>query len=282
MGAYFLSGALVELPPAAPRALTLIYRPNIQSLPKEGGYRGCIRPPSGRVLIKADLNQIELRVLAAITGDENMREVFRSGGDLHLNTAQAISGREVKKEDPERQKAKAVNFGLTFGMGVKRFRDTARRDYGVEMSEKAAKEAKRKLLDAYPAVGAWHKRESTECELENFETHTLLGRRCVVEPSYDGGPAFTERLNAPVQGTAADILKLALRTLYETRDNYPGAYPVLTVHDEVVIECPIEDAKDVSRWLSESLIEAVESVLGAELAGEDCVEVSILESWGGD
>ena len=93
----------------------------MQSLPKGGGFRGCIRPVAGRVLIKADLSQIELRVLAAITEDESMLEVFRNGGDIHLNTARALAGRDVHKGDPERQKAKAVNFGLSFGIGAKRF-----------------------------------------------------------------------------------------------------------------------------------------------------------------
>ena len=90
-------------------------------MPKGGGFRGCIRPVAGRVLIKADLSQIALRVLAAITEDESMLEVFRNGGDIHLNTAGALAGRDVHKGDPERQKAKAVNFGLSFGIGAKRF-----------------------------------------------------------------------------------------------------------------------------------------------------------------
>ena len=92
-----------------------------------------------RVLVKADLNQVELRVLAAITEDENMLEVFRSGGDLHINTAETITGRKVKKGGPERQRAKAVNFGLSFGMGAKRFLEKARNDYGVEMTLEEAR-----------------------------------------------------------------------------------------------------------------------------------------------
>lgn len=96
-----------------------------------------------RILVKADLNQIELRVLATIIEDENMLKVFRSGGDLHINTAEAITGRKVKKGDPGRQRAKAVSFGLSFGMGAKRFLETARNDYGVEMTLEEARETKR-------------------------------------------------------------------------------------------------------------------------------------------
>lgn len=236
-----------------------------------------------RVLVKADLNQMELRVLAAITEDENMLEIFRHGEDIHIKTAEAITRRKVKKGDPERQRAKAVNFGLSFGMGAKRFLEMARNDYGVEMTLREAKEAKRKLLEVYPSIGRWHQREAEECNKGNFETHTLMGRRRVVEPDYEGEPKFTERLNAPVQGTAADILKLAMARLWESREDYPSALPILTVHDEVVIECDAERAPETAQWLSDTLRGAVADVLGyEELAGEDAVEVSVMEAWGGE
>jgi DNA polymerase I len=254
--------------------------PNVQSLPKVGGFRGCVRSEGRRVLVKADLSQVELRVLAAITEEENMLEVFGRGGDLHLNTAEALTGRKVNRGDPERQKAKAVNFGLSFGMGAKKFKDVAERNYGVRMTLSEAREAKRKLLAAYPAIGRWHQRESAKSEAGDFETFTLLGRRRVVEPDYSGKPSFTERLNAPVQGTAADILKVALAELWEDREAHPHAFPVLTVHDEVVIECDEKDAQGVGNWLSETLRRAVAHVLGVqELAGEDAVEVTIAPSW---
>jgi DNA polymerase I-like protein with 3'-5' exonuclease and polymerase domains len=234
-----------------------------------------------RVLVKADLNQMKLRVLAAITEDENMLDVFRSGGDLHINTAEAITGREVKKGHPARQRTKAVNFGLSFGMGAKKFLEAARNDYGVEMTLEEAKEAKRKLLETYPNIGRWHRREAAECEKGNFETYTLMGRRRIVEPGYEGKPKFTERLNAPVQGTAADILKLAMARLWESRKEYPAAMPNLNVHDQVVIECDAEVAKEVAQWLSDTLRGAVADILGyEELAGEDTVEMSIIEAWG--
>jgi DNA polymerase-1 len=254
--------------------------PNVQGLPKGREFRGCVRPLEGRVLVKADLSQIELRVLAAITEDENMLEVFGRGGDLYLNTAEVLAGRKVQKGNPERQKAKAVNFGLSFGMGAKRFKEMAERDYGVRMTLSEAREAKRSLLATYPAIGRWHQRESARSEAGDFETFTLLGRRRVVEPDYSGKPSFTERLNAPVQGTAADILKVALAELWEDREAYPHAFPVLTVHDEVVIECDEKDAQAAAAWLSETLRRAVDLVLGLqELAGEDAVEVTIAPSW---
>ena len=234
-----------------------------------------------RVLVRADLNQMELRVLAAITEDENMLEIFRSGKDLHINTAEVITGQKVQKGDPARQRAKAVNFGLSFGMGAKRFLEKAKNDYGVEMTLKEAKEAKRKLLEAYPRIERWHHSEAAACDRGNLVTYTLMGRRRVVEPDHKGKPKFTERLNAPVQGTAADILKLAMGRIWEGREEHSGALPILTVHDEVVIECDEEAAPQVEQWLSDTLRGAVADVLGyEELAGEDTVETSVIEAWG--
>lgn len=232
-------------------------------------------------MVKADINQMELRVLAAVTEDETMLGVFRGGGDLNINTAEALTGRRVDKSDPERERAKAMNFGLSFGMGAKSFREYARKRYGVTMTLEEAKEAKRKLLGTYPGIGRWHRRESGECHGGNFEARTLLGRRRVVEPGYDGSPKYTERLNVPVQGTAADILKLAMARLWESREEHPNALPILTVHDEIVIECDEAEAERVDAWLSSTLKSAIADALGyPELAGEDAVETTISKAWG--
>ena len=232
-------------------------------------------------MVKADVNQMELRVLAAVTEDETMLGVFRGGGDVNITTAEAITGRKIKKGDPERELAKAMNFGLSFGMGAKGFREYARERYGVTMTLEEAKEAKRKLLDAYPGIGRWHRRESGECDKGEFEARTLLGRRRIVEPSYEGKPKFTERLNAPVQGTAADILKLTMARLWEGREEHSSTLPVLTVHDEIVIECDEAEAKRVDAWLSSTLRSAIVDALGyPELAGEEAVETTISKAWG--
>ena len=92
---------------------------------------------------------------------------------------------------------------------------------------------------------------------------------------------FTERLNAPVQGTAADILKLAMARLWESREEHPNALPIISVHDEIVIECDGAEADQVEAWLGSTLRSAISDVLGyPELAGEDAVETTIGETWG--
>ena len=102
----------------------------------------------------------------------------------------------------------------------------------------------------------------------------------MVEPDHRGKPSFSTKLNAGVQGSAADILKLALAKLWKSRSEHPGAFPVLTVHDEIVIECDAEAAPETVAWLSETLRSAVEVVLNhPELAGEDVVETHVSASW---
>ena len=110
-----------------------------------------------------------------------------------------------------------------------------------------------------------------------------MGRR-VVEPDRLGMPKFTERLNAPVQGTAADILKLSLARLWERREEHPGAAPILAVHDEIVVECDERDAKDVEVWLKKAMIDGMDEVVNGLKADDPSVpievEVENARSWG--
>jgi DNA polymerase I-like protein with 3'-5' exonuclease and polymerase domains len=113
-----------------------------------------------------------------------------------------------------------------------------------------------------------------------FDTRTLLARRRVVDPGYVGGPSFTERLNAPVQGMAADILKLVLANLCEDRNKHPDAIPIITVHDAIVLECSRTTAQTVAAWLAETMQEAVSETLRRRaLAGEDTVDTKPIASW---
>src|SRR5262249_35864562 len=111
--------------------------PNLQQVP-HGPYRQCIVAPAGRVLVKADYSQIGLRAAAKITGDKALRKAYRRGEDLHVLTARKVLGiQEVSKG--HRQLAKALNFGLLYGMGAARFRDYAQSQYGLTLTEDEAK-----------------------------------------------------------------------------------------------------------------------------------------------
>jgi DNA polymerase-1 len=188
--------------------------PNLQNLPREARYRRCFVAPLGRALIKADYSQIELRIAAKVAGEAGMIEAYRRGDDLHTLTARAVLGKEdVSKAD--RQLAKAVNFGLLYGMGARGFRLYARSNYGVELTETQAERYRRAFFAAYPALRRWHTKVGGT-QGRPVETRTLAGRRCLkVE-------RFTEKLNLGVQGTGADGLKAALALLWERRAECPG------------------------------------------------------------
>jgi DNA polymerase I len=254
--------------------------PNLQSLDKKvPHYRRCIRPVEGRLFVKADLSQIELRIAAVFYEDENMLEVYRSGGDLHLRTAETITGRKVEKGSPERESAKQANFGFLYGAGIKTFVESTYRSYGIVLSEQEAKRLREGFRKAWPDVREGQQRYGTQ---PSFETRTLFGRRRIVNPDRDGTPKYTDRLNAPIQGTGVDILKLALGRLWKGREEYPDVRVGLTVHDEIVLECPEGEAKGVEAWLADTLRGAIADILGDDLDGKDSVESRIVRSWGGD
>jgi DNA polymerase I len=240
--------------------------PNLQNLPPEA--RKHVWAPDGRVLVKADYSQIELRIAAKISGDEKMLEAFSEGQDIHTITARSITGKEqVSKED--RKLAKAVNFGLLYGMGPAGLRHYARGSYGVEMTSAEAERYWRGFFETYPGLKARHDREYRLLKKGSTETRTLTGRRRT------GITKLTERLNSPVQGTGADGLKLALAYLWERRDECPEAVPVLAVHDEIVVECDERDAEKVEVWLKKAMVDGMEEVVNGLKADGPLVPIEV-------
>jgi len=240
--------------------------PNLQQLPRDARYRRCFVAADGHVLVKADYSQIELRVAAELAGERRMLEAFGRGQDLHELTARLVLGvREPGRED--RQKAKAINFGLLYGMGAMGLRDYARLAYGVELTAEEAERLRGRFFETYSGLRRWH-RSQREGEVA---TRTLGGRRRL------GVSRYTEKLNTPVQGTAADGLKVALGLLWERRGELGGA-PVLAVHDEVVVEVPVERAEEPTRVLVACMRQGMERYL-RRVPVE--VEVSVGRSWAG-
>jgi DNA polymerase-1 len=249
--------------------------PNLQNIPRSGPLRSYIRAPEGRIFVVADYSQIELRIAAKISGDREMFSAYAEGRDLHTFTAQSLIGREEVSGD-DRKLAKAVNFGLLYGMGAKGLRAYALRSYGVEMSMAEAALYRRRFFENYPGLKRWHERERRAWLRGDTETQTLTGRRRMDIES------LTTRLNAPVQGTGADGLKLALTLLWERSNECLGAVPVLVCHDEMVVECDIEQATDIEAWLERAMAEGMDVVLNGTEEVEVPVEVEarIARSWG--
>jgi DNA polymerase-1 len=243
--------------------------PNIQQIPREKEFRSCFTAPEGRRMIIADYSQIELRVIAQISKDERMIEAYRAGEDLHMLTAALISGKnmdDVTKD--ERQAAKAVNFGLVFGMGGAGLQAYAADVYGVNLTLEEANLFRMRFFRGYKGVEAWHKYIKTT--LPSF-SRTLAGRK----HTYNESSGMSGRFNTPVQGSAADILKNALGMLH-ARLSGTDTLIVAAVHDEIVLECGGKDAEKHSQLLKETMEEAgAKYIKDLPIIAEACVA----ESW---
>jgi len=236
--------------------------PNLQNIPvrtEEGReIRQAFLPREGWVLLDADYSQIELRLMAHFSGDEALLEAFRNGEDIHTRTASEIF--DVPKDwvTPElRSRAKAVNFGLIYGIsGFGLSRNTG-------VSQREAREFIEKYFRKYPGVKRFMDEFAAE-GLRNGYARTLMGRRRYL-PELQSPKApireFGKRaaMNTPVQGTAADIIKLAMvRVDKALREAGMQSRLILQVHDELLLECPPEEAEQAAALLKEAMEGAME------------------------
>ena len=231
--------------------------PNLQNIPVRTDLGAEIRkmfiPKPGCVLVDADYSQIELRVLAHIAGDETMQEAFRSGMDIHTVTASQVFGVAPEAVTSlQRRNAKAVNFGIVYGISEFSLAE----DIGVSRYE--AKEYIENYLANYHGVRAYMKDVVAKARETGF-TQTLYGRKRYIPELTSSNFNIRQgaeriALNTPIQGTAADLIKLAMIRVYNALEkNYPDAKLLLQVHDELIIECPEELAPQVAELISKEM-----------------------------
>lgn len=234
--------------------------PNLQNIPTRGALGTEIRrmfvAAPGNVLVDADYSQIELRVLAHVSGDAEMQRAFREGEDIHAFTACRIFHAEPEQITPQmRRCAKAVNFGIVYGIGE----FSLAQDLGIPRKE--AKRYIESYLEKYSGVREYMKSVVEKAREDGFVS-TLLGRRRAMPElasSNRNVRAFGERvaLNAPIQGTAADIIKIAmLNVARRLKKDVPAAKLVLQIHDELLAEVPADAAETAKRLLSEEMEKA--------------------------
>jgi len=237
--------------------------PNLQNIPVRTDMGAEIRkmfiPKEGCVLVDADYSQIELRVLAHIAGDENMIEAFQSGLDIHSATAAQVFRVAHKDVTPlQRRHAKAVNFGIVYGISEFSLAE----DIGVSRYE--AKEYIQSYLANYRQVGEYMKNVVAEAREKGYTT-TVYGRRRQIPELTSSNFNIRQgaeriALNTPIQGTAADMIKLAMiRVDAALREKFPQARLLLQVHDELIVECPEEIAPKVAALVSREM-EAIASL----------------------
>ena len=231
--------------------------PNLQNIPvrTEVGreIRAAFVAKPGCVLVDADYSQIELRVLAHMSGDETMRSAFLEGQDIHSRTAAEVYGVPLDEVTPAmRSSAKAVNFGIVYGISD----FTLAKNISVTRAE--ARDFMERYFARYPGVKRFME-EAVRLGRERGYARTLLGRRRYLPELKSGNynvRAFGERcaMNSPIQGTAADIIKLAMIRVFEAlRAQKLRARLILQVHDELIVEAPEDEAERVRALLRDCM-----------------------------
>jgi len=243
--------------------------PNVQNIPRN--LRSIFKAEEGKTFVIADFSQIELRIASEYVGEEKMIQAFIEGKDLHRYTASIFLGKpedQITKE--ERQLAKAVNFGLIYGISAKGLVEYAK-TYGVDLSLENAEKIRESFFGYYTTIRAWHERVKKELkEFKESRGYTLLGRPYIAH-------TFPDAVNYPIQGTGADLLKLSVLMFNaELRRENLKANVVNLVHDEILVECEERVAERVKELLERAMKHAGKIVL-KRVPVE--VEVSINKRW---
>lgn len=251
--------------------------PNLQNIPirTELGQRirKAFRASDGYRLVVADYSQIELRVLAHMADEEVMIDAFRRGEDIHTSTAAAVFGIAPLLVSPDQRRyAKVINFGILYGMSP--FGLASRLGIG----RKEAEEFISRYLAQYPQVRRFTETTLEEAERDGF-VKTLFGRVRRIPDIKSRNWNLREgakrmAINAPIQGTAADLLKLAMLAVEKyLRREMPEAWLLLTVHDELVLEAPADKAEEVAARVRQEMMQV------ADLKVPLDVEVGIGDNW---
>jgi len=236
--------------------------PNLQNIPIRSELGRQIRkafiPAEDRLLMTADYSQIELRIMAHLSGDERLRRAFQEGEDVHRATAANIFGIDPDEvTGQQRDRAKVINFGIMYGMGPQRLG----REFGI--STKEAREFIDNYFDIYAEVRGFLEGTIEQAKTDGY-VKTLLGRiRYLPElQSHQRSvQSFGERVavNTPLQGTAADMIKRAMVNLHRRlRDENMQSRMIIQVHDELVLEVPEDELETVTAMVRDEMVGAIE------------------------
>lgn len=251
--------------------------PNLQQIPRCKSFRELFYSPDGKKLIIADYSQIELRVAAEIAAEHKMLQAFKEGLDVHRSTAALLlekSYHEIPEKGEERSSAKAINFGMLYGMGAKGLQSYAENVFNVKMNEKQAKSYIEGWFKAYPGFSAWHEKIKRETK-RLLMVSTPLGRKRKWRNMAEF--KLTEALNTPVQGGAAEVMLKALSGLFDSLKEV-DAKVVAVIHDEIIVECDAEKAQGTLEIVVKDMTNAMLTVFpNASING--LVDAKIARNW---
>ena len=251
--------------------------PNLQNIPIRTAQGRRIREafvaPSGCRIVSADYSQIELRIMAHLSGDEGLRHAFAHGHDVHRATAAEVFGRQLEEVSAdERRTAKVINFGLIYGMS----------SFGLAQNLGIERATAQAYIDSYfsryPGVKRYMDETRERARSQGY-VETVFGRRLRLPEIKSGSPqrrqaAERAAINAPMQGTAADLIKLAMVEVQEWLDERGfGAKLIMQVHDELVLEVPHGELDEVGEGLRARMQDV------AQLEVPLIVDVGVGDNW---
>lgn len=226
--------------------------PNLQQVPRDPIIRNLVGAPEGWSVVEIDYSQAELRIAAIVSGDETMKRIYQTGGDIHTHTYEMITGEKVsddkyiKKE--QRKKAKAVNFGFVYGMGWRKFKIYARDNYGVDLTDKEAEQWRERFFQAYHFLPKWHSKQRRIVQSMG-QVRSPIGRLRRLPDIYSTdkskkAEAERQSINSPVQGFGSDLTILGMSEIMGNAQYYDPDYVldkdkffvIGTVHDATLFE----------------------------------------------
>ena len=255
--------------------------PNLQNIPirNEDGreIRSAFIAEEGSSLISADYSQIELRIIAHMANDNNLKQAFKEKIDIHSLTASEVFGVPLKDMNNEiRRRAKAINFGIIYGISAFGLSN----QLGISRSE--ASDYIRSYFEKFPSIKDYME-TTKEFAKDNGFVKTLFGRKCIIDSSMSRGPggkAFMDRaaINAPIQGTAADIIKRAMIKIPQTlkKENLSSKM-IMQVHDELIFETKDEDVEKTINLVKNEMSNAHKPII--ELSIDLEVEAAFGKNW---
>ena len=226
--------------------------PNLQQVPRDPIIRNLVGAPEGWSVVEIDYSQAELRIAAIMSGDETMKRIYQTGGDIHTHTYEMITGEKVsddkyiKKE--QRKKAKAVNFGFVYGMGWRKFKIYARDNYGVDLTDREAEHWRERFFQAYHSLPKWHSKQRRIVQSMG-QVRSPIGRLRRLPDIYSTdkskkAEAERQSINSPVQGFGSDLTILGMSEIMGNAQYYDPDYVldkdkffvIGTVHDATLFE----------------------------------------------
>ena len=231
--------------------------PNLQNIPTRTELgkklRKVFKAEDGKIFLDADYSQVELRVLAHMSNDETMIEAFNSGADIHTISASQVFKVPVEEVSKQlRSKAKAVNFGIVYGIS----------EFGlaeqIDIKRNEAKQYIEQYLETYHGIKTFMSDVVEDAKRKGYVSTIFGRRRCIPELSSNNYMVrkFGDRvaMNTPIQGTAADIMKIAMIKVYnELKQRGLKSKIVLQIHDELLLEVVLEEKEEVAKLLKESM-----------------------------